>query len=242
MSCAAAFPTPWPAVLGGSAAGGAIASSDLDIAVLVEDGGKTCRETLRVEGRVVESFVHTRAGLSELFAADIASRRAVMQSSYANGVVLVDRKGEAERARALAEADLRRGPSPLAPALVETKRYGLTSDLDDLAGASDRIESLAVGGQVLFAAAELLMDHHRAWTGGGKWLSRRLLAADPDRGAALLRGHVRLCESGDATQLLDAASRVMELVGGRLLEGYRRTWEGVIESLAWRWLRGWGGW
>jgi hypothetical protein len=111
-------------------------------------------------------------------------------------------------------------------------RATASSDLDDLADASDRIESLAVGGQVLFAAAELLMDHHRAWTGGGKWLPRRLLAADPDRGAALLRGHVRLCESGDATQLIDAASRVMELVGGPLREGYRRTWEGVIESLA----------
>ncbi|HET6635736.1 MAG TPA: hypothetical protein VFH77_12020 [Streptomyces sp.] len=52
------------------------------------------------------------------------------------------------------------------------------------------------------------------------------------RGAALLDGHLRLCESGDATGLTDAAERVLDLVGGPLREGYRRAWEGVIESLA----------
>jgi predicted nucleotidyltransferase len=227
------FPDALSVVLGGSAAAGrATASSDLDIAVLVDDSGETSRETLRVEGRVVELFVHTRAGLAELFAADVASRRATMQCIYVSGVVLADKNGEAERARALAEADLQKGAPALSPATVETKRYILTSDLDDLADAQDRFESLAVGGQVLHYAGNLLMDHHRAWLGGGKWMPRRLLEADPVRGAALLDGHLRLCESGDATGLTDAAERVLDLVGGPLREGYRRAWEGIIESLA----------
>ena len=227
------FPDALVVILAGStAAGRATASSDLDIAVLVGDGGETCRETIRFEGRVVELFIHTRAGLVDLFAADFAARRAVLQSMYATGLVLVDANGEAGRARALADADLRDGPPALEAETVETKRYGLTDALDDLADAGDQIERLAVAGFVLNAAADLLCDYHHAWIGGGKWLPRRLLEADAERGAALLKGHLHLCESGDPGLMIDAASRILDLVGGPLREGYRRTWRGAIESVA----------
>ncbi|MFD9597829.1 nucleotidyltransferase domain-containing protein [Kitasatospora sp. NPDC059973] len=227
------FPDALVVILAGStAAGRATASSDLDIAVLIGDGGETCRETIRFEGRVVELFIHTRAGLVDLFAADVAARRAVLQSMYATGLVLVDTNGEAGRARALADADLREGPPSLEPETVETKRYGLTDALDDLADAGDQIERLAVAGFVLNAAADLLCDYHHAWIGGGKWLPRRLLEADAERGAALLEGHLHLCESGDPGLMIDAASGILNLVGGPLREGYRRTWRGVIESVA----------
>ncbi|WP_330297906.1 nucleotidyltransferase domain-containing protein [Streptomyces sp. NBC_00503] len=227
------FPEALAVILAGStAAGRATASSDLDIAVLVADGGETYRETLRIEGRVVELFVHTRTGLEELFAADLASRRAVLQAMYATGLVLVDRDGEAGRARALAEADLGRGPAALDPQTLETKRYGLTDALDDLGDVQDPVERLAVAGVVLGGAADLLFDHHRAWGGGGKWLPRRLREADGERGAALLDGHLWLCVSGDPAALIDAAQEVLDLAGGPLREGYRRSWQGVIDSVA----------
>ncbi|MCX5209973.1 nucleotidyltransferase domain-containing protein [Kitasatospora sp. NBC_00240] len=227
------FPDALAAVLAGSTARGrATAGSDLDIAVLVRDDAETRRETLRFEGRLVELFVHTRAGLAELFAADAATRRAVLQNMYLDGLVLTDPEGEAARARALAEADLRQGPPPLAPEAVETKRYGLTDALDDLADTGDPFERLAVAAVVLAGGADLLLDHHRAWTGGGKWLPRRLLAADPERGGALLEGHRRLCASGEHAALAAAAAEILDLVGGPLREGYRRTWRGVIESVA----------
>ncbi|MGR4880702.1 hypothetical protein ACIPUC_15025 [Streptomyces sp. LARHCF249] len=142
------------------------------------------------------------------------------------------RDGEAGRARALAEADLCEGPPALEPETVDTKRYGLTDALDDLADAGDPIERLAVAGYVVNAAADLLCDHHHAWIGGGKWLPRRLLEADPQRGAALLAGHHHLCGSGEPAALISAASKVLDLVGGPLREGYRRTWHGTNDSVA----------
>ncbi|MFF7444129.1 nucleotidyltransferase domain-containing protein [Streptomyces sp. NPDC008122] len=227
------FPDALAVVLAGStAAGRATASSDLDIAVLLGDDGETGRETVRVEGRLVELFVHTRAGLAELFAADVAARRGVLQSMYATGLVLVDTDGEAGRARDLAEADLRNGPPALEPEIVETKRYGLTDALDDLADADDPFERLAVAGVVLDGAADLLLDHHRAWSGSGKWLPRRLLDADAEHGGALLQAHRHLSETGDPAPLTDATLRILDLVGGPLREGYRRTWRGVIDSVA----------
>ncbi|MFB7512141.1 nucleotidyltransferase domain-containing protein [Streptomyces sp. NPDC056144] len=233
------FPGARAVVLAGSTASGrATATSDLDIAVLLDDGpgAETYRETIRHEGRVVELFVHTRTGLGELFAADVAARRAVLQTMYVNGIVLADRDGAAAEARALAEADLLAGPPALAPETVESKRYGLTDALDDLGDCADRVERLAVGGFVLGAAADLLCDHRGTWLGGGKWLPRRLLDADAAHdtahGAALLDGHLRLCEHDETAPLVSAVSTVLALVGGPVREGYRRTWHGVIDSVA----------
>ncbi|MFJ4681554.1 nucleotidyltransferase domain-containing protein [Kitasatospora sp. NPDC088783] len=229
------FPDALAVILAGSAASGrATASSDLDIAVLVADGGETCRETVRFEGRVVELFVHTQAGLADLFAADAASRRAVIQNMYAAGLVLVDPHGNGARARARAGADLVAGPPALGVEAVETRRYGLTDLLADLADTRDRVERLAVAGAVLGAAADLLCDHRRAWIGAGKWFPRRLLEADDELGAALLEGHRCLCESGDQALLVGSAERVLDLVGGPLSDGYRRAWQGIIESTAGR--------
>ncbi|MFJ7245624.1 nucleotidyltransferase domain-containing protein [Kitasatospora sp. NPDC098652] len=227
------FPGALAVVLAGSTVSGrAGATSDLDLAVLVPSGGETYRETLRFEGRVVELFVHTRAGLRDLFAVDVATRRAVLQSMYATGLVLVDVDGEAGRARALAEEDLRQGPPALEPDTVETKRYGLTDALDDLRDATDPAELLFIAGVVVNTAADLLCDHHRAWTGSGKWLPRRLLEADPVRGAGLLDAYTRLAATRDPAALVEAGTEVLDLAGGPLREGYHRAWQGVIDSVA----------
>ncbi|MFE5580599.1 nucleotidyltransferase domain-containing protein [Kitasatospora sp. NPDC056531] len=227
------FPGALAVVLAGSTVSGrAGANSDLDLAVLIAGGGETYRETLRFEGRVVELFVHTRAGLRDLFAVDVATRRAVLQNMYATGLVLVDVDGEAGRARALAEEDLRQGPPALGPETLETKRHGLTDALDDLLDAIAPVELLVTAGVVVNTAADLLFDHHRAWTGSGKWLPRRLLEADPERGAALLDAYARLGTSQDTAPLVEAASAILDLAGGPLREGYHRAWQGVIEAVA----------
>ncbi|MEY9211628.1 nucleotidyltransferase domain-containing protein [Thermobifida halotolerans] len=224
------FPHALAAVLAGStAAGRATAASDLDIAVLLPEPERTRRETIRFEGRLVELFVHTANGLDEVFAADARSRRGIMQFMYATGIVLVDVDGHAARVRDLAEAQLRQGPPPLGAKAVETGRYLLTDALDDLGTVTDPAERLATAWTVLAKTADLLFDHHRAWTGGGKWLPRRLLEADAERGSHLLDSYRQTCETGAPNRLVDAATEVLDLVGGPLQEGYRRDWPPTAE-------------
>ncbi|MFJ3860401.1 nucleotidyltransferase domain-containing protein [Streptomyces sp. NPDC090085] len=227
------FPDALGVVLSGSAVSGlATTTSDLDVVVLIEDGGETRRETLRFEGRLVELFVHTQAGLAELFAADTASRRGVMQRMYAEGLILSERDGTASRIKQRAEEALRRGPDALYPDAVESRRYSLTDALDDLGDAGDPVERLTIAGVVLSVATDLLCDHRRAWVGGGKWLPRRLREADPEHARALLDGYRRLCEKGEPEELTEAATSVLTLIGGPLREGYARTWYVTAEPRA----------
>ncbi|WP_312024613.1 nucleotidyltransferase [Streptomyces sp. WAC 06783] len=135
---------------------------------------------------------------------------------------LLDLYGDLERTRAQARASLAAGPIPLTPAEWARGRYLLTCFMDDLIDvpSTNRYEQLSLADHTLREAAHLLTAHHRAWTGIGKWLPRRLLSADPVHGQALLDGHQRVAEHADTAPLTVAAERVLDLVGGPLREGY----------------------
>jgi hypothetical protein len=169
-------------------------------------------------------FAHTGAGLAEIFAADRAGRRGTMLFIYAESVPLRDPHGHAAALRAEARAQVEAGPDPLTPKERDDARYGLTDLLDDLTDLHDRHEQLAVADRVLAAAAVLLCDHRRAWRGNGKWLPRRLTAADPALGRALLRAHLTLAEHADPAPLTTTAYEILDLVGGPLREGHSGVW------------------
>ncbi|MEU6395184.1 nucleotidyltransferase domain-containing protein [Streptomyces sp. NPDC046939] len=217
------FPHALGAVLGGSAARGrARPASDLDLAVLLPDEDTSRREVLRHEGRPVELFLRTLRDLPAAFERDRRLRRGTMLFVYDEGLPLLDPHGHVAAARERARELLAAGPAPLAPAERERSRYVLTCFMDDLLDTApdERYEQLAAADFTLREAAHLLTAHHGAWTGVGRWLPRRLLAADPVLGAALLSGHRTVAEHADPAPLAAAAENVLELVGGPLREGY----------------------
>lgn len=224
------FPQALGAVLGGSAAlGSSTPTSDLDIAVLLPDRAGSGREVIRYEGRLVELFLNSVGDVPEFFEWDRARRRATVVFVYAQGVTLTDPHGQAARTRQRAQEVLAMGPPPLTAEQWRHGRYVLTCYLDDLADTApspvNRYEQLVVADHVLREAAELLTAHHGAWTGIGKWMPRRLVAADPVLGNALLAGHRAVAERADPDPLSAAAGEVLERVGGPLREGYSHRWQ-----------------
>lgn len=218
------YPDALGAVLGGSCARGRAApGSDLDISVLLPDDGFSRREVVRHEGRVAEVFLNSRANLREIFAEDRETRRATAMFLYGESVVLYDPDGRAEALRAEARALLDAGPDPLTADERAYGRFLLTDLLDDLTETgpgSDRYEQLAVADRLLREAAHFLTAHHLAWDGAGKWLPRRLKAADAVLGEELLSGHLAVAEQAGPEPLAQAVHRVLELLGGPLHEGY----------------------
>ncbi|GAA2104985.1 nucleotidyltransferase domain-containing protein [Streptomyces albiaxialis] len=232
------FPHALGTLLGGSAATGrATATSDLDVVVLLPEGETSRREVIRHEGRPAELFLHTLADVPGHFERDRRLRRGTILFLYDQGTVLGDPHGHMARLRDRARALLAEGPPPLAPAEWERGRYVLTCFLDDLNDTSpddrhdgynryDRHEQLVLADFALREAAHLLTAHHGRWTGIGKWLPRRLLAADPVRGGELLEGHRAVAERADVGPLAMAVERVLNLLGGPLREGYTQRWDG----------------
>jgi predicted nucleotidyltransferase len=217
---AAQHPTAAVAVLGGSVAtGNGTPRSDIDLVLLYDDPGVNYAETVAFRGRIVETFVHSRAALDEWFAKERSTRRPVMYDIWARGIVLVD-DGSAGGVQENARSVLAAGPEPLETSAVDLLRYATSSSLDDLRDRVDGgAEGYAVTAEVFDRVSTLLLATRHAWVGHGKWLIRRLqLLDDP-----LARELFDWAESGGSSAaLVPVAERILIAAGGYLQTPFLR--------------------
>ncbi|MCI0685869.1 MAG: nucleotidyltransferase domain-containing protein [Sporichthyaceae bacterium] len=219
---ASAFPDALAAFLGGTVLSSRrTATSDLDILVLVPGPPAPYRDTIRYGDWLVELFVHTEASLRHYFGKDRDRRHPTMPTIAARGVVLTDPGGIAATIAAEAGALLEAGPAELSEDERTQWRYGLSSLIDDLVGATEQAELVYIGNEVFSVAAQLYLLDHRHWPGTGKWLGRQLVDAAPAMHARLLAAHRSVICTGDIEPLRQVALEILDRAGGWLQEGYR---------------------
>lgn len=219
------FPDAIQAWLSGSVVlGGATSTSDLDITV-VRVAGEVFRESLTYAGWAAEIFVHTPDSIRWFVAQDLERRQPSMARLVATGVPLLP--GEAgDQLRAECRAALDAGPRPLTREELESRRYGLTDLLDDLADAEPGPVGTAIAVAVWHETAELALATAGAWSGTGKWLMRELQAVDEQSGVdlpAALDRALRSALDGEPGPLTALADQTLDQVGGRLWAGFHQS-------------------
>ncbi|MDX3354274.1 nucleotidyltransferase domain-containing protein [Streptomyces sp. ME01-24h] len=218
------FPDALAGFLGGSTARGeGTATSDLDVVVVLDPPAACHAQSLTWGPWPVELFVHTPESAAAFMGWDRDRGTGTMAFMCARGVVLLDRDGTAARLRDAAESVLASGPPAVPDAVRDHHRYSVTDLRDDLLGARDEDELLAVAATLLDGAAELLLGTRGHWRGGGKWLPRRLREADPELAGLLLGGYRELVRGGPREPFAAAVDAVLHACGGPLWAGYRRT-------------------
>lgn len=219
------FPDAQAAWLGGSIVrGDATATSDLDITVLLTGPPAPFRDTRRFEAWPVELFVHTDASLAHYRAQDLVRRQPTLMRLVGESVVLLDRDGAGVRLQEDCLRQLAAGPGAMPHNEVDVLRYAVTNLVDDLTPDVDPRERTAVVTLLWSSAAGLVLAAHGRWTGTGKGLVRELVSLDDHLRTAWttrLDVGLRAAVAGDVEDLVVVAAEVLDLVGGRLLEGYR---------------------
>lgn len=202
---------------GSAAAGEVTETSDVDLVIVVGDGARSFRETVRQGSFLVELFVHSPASLGHWYERERRESRCTLAHMVATGVALtgaelsVDLQQDAVR-------HVEAGPAPRTQAEIDAIRYALSAAMDDLVDAGEAAAFVAA--QVLTLASELRLAHANSWTGTGKWLHRWLVRTDAECANELAEGW-RVAADGNARPLVEAADRVLARTGGRLQAGYR---------------------
>ncbi|MEV6020218.1 MULTISPECIES: nucleotidyltransferase domain-containing protein [unclassified Streptomyces] len=194
-------------------------TSDLDIVVLLDGPPAPSRENLVYRGWPVELFVQTEAVWHGFADQETAKRSSPLLSMCAEGMLLVDTDGLGAALQDEARTRWAAGPSPLSDRERDYQRYILTDLLEDLRGCADPAERLYLVSHMVQRASELVLLAGGHWLGGGKWLSRRLAAADPGVHRALSEAAPRAI-AGDAKDFAAVVTEVLELAGGPLWDGY----------------------
>ncbi|MEU0070833.1 nucleotidyltransferase domain-containing protein [Streptomyces sp. NPDC006332] len=210
------------AFLGGSVVTGRrTATSDLDIVVLLHGAPAPYRASFRHDDWPVELFVHTEESWYAYVGREIRKRRSPLLWMCADGLLLLDTDGAGARLKDEARRLTAAGPPPVPADAVEDRRYAITDLLDDLSGSADQSERLFIATELVRRTGELALISGGSWGGGGKWLARRLESTAPGLGTRLQHA-VREVLEGRDDSLVGVVDEVLERVGGRLWEGYRR--------------------
>lgn len=216
------FPAAQAAFLGGSVlTAHRTSTSDLDIVVVLSGAPAPFRETLRSEGWVIELFVQTPSSLRYYWRKDSESRRTPLLRMCAEGLILVSVGGAAETYQGEAQTLLDAGPPPPTTELLQLRRYQLTDLLDDFRGCTDGVELTFLATGLVVAASELVLLTENRWSGGGKWLPRRLAEVDPNLPAELIAAQMTVLAKGDRAPLEYLVLAALSRAGGPLTEGYR---------------------
>ncbi|WP_406315495.1 nucleotidyltransferase domain-containing protein [Streptomyces sp. NBC_00118] len=194
-------------------------TSDLDIVVLLDGPPAPNRENLVYRGWPVELFVQTQAAWHRFADQETAKRSSPLLAMCSDGMLLVDTDGLGASLQAEARKRWAAGPPPLSDRERDYQRYILTDLLDDLRGCADPAERVHLVAHMLQRASQLVLLVGGHWLGGGKWLSRRLAAADPGLHRALTGGAAQAF-TGDTSVFAAAVTEVLDRAGGPLWDGY----------------------
>lgn len=215
------FPDCLAAFMAGSVVRGeATATSDLDIMVIVPDDHPVYRSSFHADGWPIEVFVQTLAAHRYFTEQDAARRVASTSRMVCEGLVLCNRDGWADQLKEQACALLAAGPAPLTERELAFTRYMVSDLIDDLTDARPG-EAAFIAWDLATVAATLILDWHHQWHGRGKWLIRSLRRFNPVLADELLTSLHLATNEGETGPLLAFATATLDLVGGRLWEGYR---------------------
>jgi hypothetical protein len=211
------------AFLGGSVVTGRrTATSDLDIVVLLHGAPVPYRASLQHANWPVEMFVHTEATWHAYVERELRKRRSPLLWMCADGLLLFDTDGLGARLAAEARKLTAAGPPPVSAEEIDDRRYAITDLLDDLAGSNDQSERLFIATELVRRTDELALTIGDSWSGGGKWLARRLEPTAPGLSTRLHHGLQEVL-SGRVEPLVTVVDEVLEQAGGRLWVGYLPT-------------------
>ncbi|WP_327325128.1 nucleotidyltransferase domain-containing protein [Streptomyces sp. NBC_01210] len=207
------------AFLGGSVVRGRrTAMSDLDIVVLLHGSPAPYRASLRRGEWPVEMFVHTEATWHAYIQREVRKRRSPLLWMCADGILLFDKDGVGAHLAAEARKLTAAGPPAVSDEEIDDRRYAITDLLDDLVGSTDQSEQLFIATELVRRTGELALAAGGSWSGGGKWLARRLETTAPGLSMRLHDG-LREVLAGRIQPLMAVVDEVVEHVGGRLWVG-----------------------
>jgi hypothetical protein len=132
----------------------------------------------------------------------------------AEGIILIDRDGSAQRIKQEAQVLLDQGPEPLSAVEVTKLRYQLTDNLDDFAGSVRPGESFFIAATVAELTTALTLGYHRQWIGKGKWMPRALHAFGTQLAQRLINA-------------LDSSHNEKKRIGLSFLPRMRLSWSGA---------------
>ena len=217
------YPDCLAALLFGSVARGeATLNSDLDILIVIEQEISFYRKSYSDYGWLIEAFVGSQTFYEEKVIHPGTNRKPSLLTSFAEAIILKDHNNFAHNLKEKAITIIEQGPEPLTDQEINQYRYIITDWLDDLSDCMTESEALFIAPELVVKSAELLLAYNRRWSGDRRLLYRALEKLDHQLSKQLVEAATEFYRTGRKDRLIEVIEAILELVGGRLYEGYEK--------------------
>ena len=201
--------------------GESTSTSDLDLVVIFRQLENAYRESFRFGNWPVEAFVHDPETLNYFFQMDRASGVPSLPNMVSEGLEVPGASDFSYSMKALARSVLAEGPPRWKEREINNSRYTITDILDDLYEPRSRAEQIASATVLFDQLANHFLRSQQLWAAKGKTIPRRLREVDFEFAIQFEESFQELFSTGNATQVIALAEKVLERSGGRLFEGYK---------------------
>ena len=217
------FPTADSIFLCGSVVRGeASATSDLDLVVLFAHVDHAWRESFVFESWPVECFCHDLETAEYYFTEmDRPSGIGALLHMVLDGTVVPNETQLSRQLRARAAAAHRDGPPAWGQAETDYSRYTISGLMDDLRGAEQRAERIAVATVLYALLAQHVFRRRGTWSAHGKTILRRLRPLDAALAHDYETAFANTFAHDEIDPLLALCERIIAPDGGYLFAGYR---------------------
>jgi|GEM_PF-384290 len=197
-------------------------ASDLDLVIVFEEVAHAYREAFICNGWPIDAFIHDldtlRYFCGKLEASD---GKPVLINMILHGQEILEQNSVSIEAKVIAAVALANGPDAWNQAQIDKERFLITDILDDIKSPKNKEEQIT---SAVHLFEPLLQFYFRAatkWTASGKSLMRLFKQENPELAEEWTTAFEILIQTGDASSIESAVTKILAPHGGYLWDGFR---------------------
>lgn len=196
-------------------------SSDLDLVVVYEHLPTAYRESFTHAGWPVETFVNDPETLGYFLEADAESGFPSMLNMVLEGRETPAPCELSQSLKRTAAELLAAGPRALSDEELQSRRYFLTDNVDDIRHPRSDAELVATGAPMYAALSDFYLRSRGVWSAKGKTIPRRLREVDAPFAARFREAFEILFVEKRSREVIALVRDVLAPFGGFLFDGYK---------------------
>ena len=207
---------------GSVAANHGTSASDLDLVIVYERVPNAYREAFIYDGWPIDAFIHDLETLryfcGKLEASD---GKPALINMILQGKEVLPQNSVSMEAKAIAAEALAKGPDSWTQAQIDKDRFLITDILDDIKSPKNKEEQIISAVHLFEPLLQFYFRAARKWTASGKSLIRVLKQENPELAEEWTTAFEGLVETGDASGIESAVTKILAPHGGYLWDGFR---------------------
>lgn len=207
---------------GSVAANQGASTSDLDLVIVYERVPNAYREAFTYDGWPIDAFIHDLETLRYFCGRlEASDGKPALINMILHGQEILTQNSVSIEAKVIAAEALANGPDAWNQAQIDKERFLITDILDDIKSPKNKEEQI-ISAVHLFEP--LLQFYFRAatkWTASGKSLMRLFKQENPELAEEWTAAFEILIQTGDASSIENAVTKILEPYGGYLWDGFR---------------------